>query len=263
MTVVTCPGILLRSYEYSDSSRIFRFLTPGHGLVSLVGKGVRRKSALGEAPIQTFSEGSLTFYHRPGRDLHTLREFQSQPADLALAKEMRRFVGASVIAEILLVHGLEGADVDLYEWVRHAFGQLGSVSSDEVTGWVLSGAWKALAHLGYPPEVGRCVRCGADLEEPVDERAGGEAIGRFDASAGGLLCPACSVDRSLPRVGPGARRDLESLVAGSPPVSLRAETAHLSLLEAFALHHLAPRSGFRSFATLRPLLNKMAAAGYS
>lgn len=264
MSLVTCGGILLRSYDYSDSSRILRFLTEERGLVSLIAKGVRKKSALGETPIQSFSEGTLTFQFRPDRDLHHLRDFQGSNATLDLGKDVRRFVGASLVAELVLVHKLEEPDPALYRWIRDVLHQLASVPTSEVPGWILAGGWRALAHLGYPPEITRCVRCGRDIGDESGGQAedgGSTSTDRFDVAGGGLVCARCAQGSALPRVGPGARADLARFIEGRPPASVRGAAAHLALMEAFALHHLAPRSAFRSFPALRPLLNNSTSEG--
>ncbi len=265
---VTCRGLLLRSYDYSDSSRIFRFLTPDRGVVSLIGRGIRGRTAKGEAPIQTFGEGWVTFTYRPQRDLHPLEEFQSAGAGFGLARDLRRLVGASLVAEILLASAPEEEDPELYEWVTHVVRQLSSVDDGDVIGWVLAGGWRTLAHLGYPPETARCVRCGGDLSAALvaNEAAAAPAThptDRFDAAAGGLVCPSCGEGTSLGRMGTGARNDLRALVEGVPPPHLRGGSQHLSVLEAFALHHLSPRTGFKSFDTLRQILNAPVPKGYS
>jgi DNA repair protein RecO len=252
---VTCRGLLLRSFDYSDTSRIFRFLTPDRGIISLMGRGVRGRSARGEAPIQTFGEGWLTFSYQAGRDLHTLKEFQPEEGVGGLARDVTRFAGASVVAELLLAHAVlegggapEAGDPGLYEWVSEAFRKLGEVDATEVAGWVLAGGWRTLAHLGFPPDTERCVRCGGELAGSVDQ------VDRFDVEGGGLVWPGCGEGTSLPRVGPGARADLRVLVRGSPPAVVRGALQHLALLEGFALHHLSPRSGFRSFELVRSLV---------
>jgi DNA repair protein RecO (recombination protein O) len=252
---VTCRGLLLRSFDYSDTSRILRFLTPDRGIISLMGRGVRGRTARGEAPIQTFGEGWLTFSYQPGRDLHTLKEFQPEEGSRGLGRDVTRFAGASLVAELLLAHAVlegggnpEAGDSALYDWVSQTVRRLGEVDSVEVPGWVIAGAWRTLAHLGFPPETERCVLCGGELADSVEQ------VDRFDAQAGGLVCPSCGEGTSLPRVGPGARSDLRDLVAGSPPVApLRGGLQHLALVEGFALHHLSPRSGFRSVELLRSL----------
>ena len=255
MTLVTSDGILLRSHEYSESSQIYRFLTPDLGIVSLIGKGVRKRGARGETPIQTFGEGSLTFLYRPSRDLHTLREVQLRGDSLALGRGVRRFVGASLVAELLLVHNLEEGNPALYRWVREVFLRLATVRASEVLGWTLSGGWRTLAQLGFPPSLSQCARCNGALDGLGGDAA--EQLDRFDLAAGGLVCTECSADSTLPRVGPETRHDLALLVQGRPPSELRGEDAHISILEGYALHHLGPRERFRSFAMLRSTLNQM------
>lgn len=262
MSLITSDGILLRSHEYSESSRILRFLTPDLGIVSLIGKGMRTRGARGEASIQTFGEGSLTFLYKPDRDLHTLREIHPREGSLALGRGVRRFVGASLLAELLLAHNLEEGDRALYEWIRTVLRRLATAEESEVVTWVLAGGWRTLAELGFPPRLSQCVRCDRDLIGSGAEGIGERRLYRFDVAAGGLICVRCGQDTVLPRVGPSALGDLEALVEGRAPAGLRGPSAHLSLLERYAEHHLSPRRGFRSFASLRPLLNKTDGSGY-
>lgn len=262
MSLESCRGVLLRSHPYSDSSQIFRFLTAERGLVSVIGKGTRSRHGKGGGSLQTFGSGVLTIYFRPDRDLHTLRDFQGGSDSLALGRDLARFLGASLVAELVLAHRLEEADPPLFDWVCETFFRLETVPRSEVPGWILAGGWRTLAHLGYPPETGRCVRCGASLEErhPDTEAPDGETC-RFDVVAGGLTCDACGSGTPLPRVGPTARRDLVALVGGAPPPQVKGASAHLGILESFAIRHLDPRREFQSIPPLRVLLNKMAETG--
>lgn len=254
MTVITSDAILLRSHDYSESSRIFRFLTPELGIVSLLGRGVRKRGGKGEAPIQSFGEGSITFQYKPERDLQTLRETHSREGSLALGRGVRRFVGAALISELLLTHSMNDGDRDLYNWVRDVLRHLADDPEPRVLGWILSGGWRTLAHLGFPPRLSGCARCDREFSEAVE--CDPDWMARFDAAQGGIVCSGCAARRDLPRVGPQAWQDLTLLVQGSPPVRLRGARAHLSLLEGFAVRHLEPKQGFRSFDALRAVLNK-------
>jgi len=248
-TLITSPGILLRSYPYSESSKVLRFLTPGHGLVSLIGKGVRSRKFRAEASLETFGEGVLTFSLRPHRDLHTLQDFRQGDGAMALGRDVQRFIGASLWAELLLSHALEGGDEDLYGWVRSALLNLGRSEGDQVAGQILCGGWRILALLGFPPELDACVGCGAEL----DGMTAGSDLARFDVSGGGIVCPSCSGMRKGPRVGPLALEQLRAFVEGRSSSPLPGVRAHLGLLEAFATYHLGSRADFRSFSILRSL----------
>ena len=250
MTLVVSEGTLLRSYPYSESSQILKVLTPGRGIVSLVARGTMKRAAAGDAPVQSFEEALFTYAPKPGRDLYALRDVQPRGAPYRLAGDLSRLTGASLVAELLLAHHLEDGDEELYRWVRRVVERLCSVPDAEVLGWSLSGGWRTLAFLGFLPEFTRCIRCGRGR--------GGEGDGgvdRLDIAEGGLVCPRCSgTALHLPRVGPGARRELAALVEGTPPLIRRGERAHLSLLEAFAVEHLGPSRKLRSFAALRSVI---------
>jgi len=256
MRLVTTPGILLRSHPYSESSRILRFLTPEHGIVALIGRGIARRGAPSGGLPSSFGEGVLTFSHRADRELHTLREFQASGGGPSLGRDLRRFLGASLLAELLLAHAIEEGDPPLYAWIRSVLIHLGSAPDGDLPGWILAGGWRTLALLGFSPELDRCAGCGNEIGGNVDG-----LFDRFDPAEGGLRCPKCAGGSSLPRIGRTAREHLVALVLGTPPSALPGSRAHLALLEDFALHHLSPGRAFRSFGMLRPLLEPSVEAG--
>lgn len=246
MSLVTEEGILLRAHPYSESSRTLRFLTPTYGVLAVMAKGVRRRGSKGEGFLGTFDQVSLTFYWKSGRDLHTLREADVIRSRRGLGADLARFTGASLLAELLLVHTLEEANPALFQGVTAVMDALDRAEDDVVAGVILAGAWSLLGEAGFPPVLERCARCGASLPA--------EGLLRFSAAEGGLVCAGCGGLVTGARVGPGARDDLRRLAAGAPVASLRGAGAHLGLLEGFAAHHLSPRRPFRSVEMLRRLL---------
>jgi recombinational DNA repair protein (RecF pathway) len=50
MAPVGTPAILLRAHAYGETSRILRFLTESHGLLSVMARGVRGKTGKGTRP---------------------------------------------------------------------------------------------------------------------------------------------------------------------------------------------------------------------
>ena len=80
MSVVSTPAVLLRSFNYSETSRILKLYTKDLGLVSVMAKGIRRGGSRGQASPDTFSRGELTAYVRPTRELQTFKEFSVEEA---------------------------------------------------------------------------------------------------------------------------------------------------------------------------------------
>ncbi len=250
---MTEEGILLRSHAYSESSRILRFLTPGHGLLSVMARGVRKRSGKGGGGVETFDQVTVVFAHRIDRDLHSARDVQVTRSRRRLASDMTRFAGASLLAELVLAHTLQGADPELYEVVRLSLDALETSPSDALAGILLSAGWGILAHAGFPPSIEQCASCGAAIPD--------EGLMGFFEDRGGILCPECSPaggggEAARIRLGPGARADLQRLLQGDPPTPLRGAPSHLGLLERFALHHFGANRPFRSVPLLRPLLKE-------
>ena len=66
MAPVSTSAVLLRSHDYGDTSRILRFYTEAHGVLSVIARGVRTRSGKGTTALATFATGTLTAFMKPG-----------------------------------------------------------------------------------------------------------------------------------------------------------------------------------------------------
>jgi len=80
VAAIGTPAVLLRGYDYGDTSRILRFYTLDHGLLSVVARGVRGRSGKGGSAVTSFSSGDLVAYVKPHGDLHTISSPPDGPA---------------------------------------------------------------------------------------------------------------------------------------------------------------------------------------
>ena len=247
MSLVTTPAVLLRSYPYGESSRILRFFSRDAGLVGVMAKGIRKSMALGGSGLESFVGGTLTFYMRSTRDLQTFKEFAPLKRRRGLGAGALRLGGASIVAELVLKHAGEEANEPLFAAVDEALDRIEGCPEASVIASALSGAWGVVNALGYAPILESCVHCAAPL--------GLEETGRFDFSAGGVRCVRCSTQGGGPRVGPGARAQLRTLVMGeATPSPLLRPRAHLQLLSDFVTHHVSGATPLESFAFLARLV---------
>ncbi len=248
MSVVSTPAVLLRSFNYSETSRVLKLYTKDLGLVSVMAKGIRRGGARGQAGPDTFSRGELTAYVRPTRELQTFKEFAVEEAGGSLGRDVLRFAGASVLAEIVLLHAAPDPSPQVFERLGNALRRMDTEPLTGIIGAVLAEGWMLVTTLGYEPQIDLCVRCGRapDATEVL----------RFDFSAGGISCSDCASDDSGPRVGPGARQQLAALLCGTAPEALGKPRAHLRLLHDFVSYHISgskPLRAFRVFGSLAGL----------
>lgn len=244
MAVIGTSALVLRSFPYGDTSLILRFYTRDLGLVGAIAKGVRKRGARGGGAPATFARGVLTVYVKPGRDLHTMKDFAPERVRRNLPRDPVRFASASVLAEIVLRHTGEEGSPRLFALVDAALERLENTDAGEIVPEVLTRAWSLVGEMGYLPTLDRCISCG----DPIGE---GEMT-RFDLGAGGVRCSRCQEGRGR-RLGPGAREQLRRLSRGDRVEDLRKPSAHLRLLHDFVAYHLAEGRRLDSFRILLEL----------
>lgn len=233
MAPVATPAVLLRAHAFGETSRILRFYTRNHGLVSVMAHGVRTQSGRGATTLDTFASGELTAYVKAHRDLHTMKHFTCTRSRGGLGASVLRFAGASAVGELVVVHTEQEPHPEVFDALEGSLDVLETVDEARVGAACLSGAWRIVAAFGFAPELDACVRCGGALA--ADE------VGRFDLAAGGVLCQACGEGTSGPRVGPGARDQLRALARGDLDTGVSHPRRHLALLSDFVAFHVAPR----------------------
>lgn len=256
--IVSTRAILLRAHDYSETSRVLRYFTEDQGIVGVMARGIRRRSAKGGASSGLFDEVMLTLHVKPGRDLQTLRESSPLRSRSGLARSPLALSAAGVLGEIVLRHHGEAGSPELYDHLGHALDRLAETPTDRVPAVLLAEGWGLVTDLGFQPELFRCVRCGRSME--LSSGSGGEdepvdPMGRLDFEAGGMRCPDCSVGFAGPRVGPRGRAQLAELLDGSIPHPLDRPISHLRLFSDFVAVHVVggrPLESFRVFSALLP-----------
>ncbi len=233
MAPLATAAVLLRSHDYGDSSRILRFYTRDHGLLSVVARGVRGRSGKGTATLATFASGDLMVYVKSGRDLHTMKDFTCRDLREGIGADVLRFAGASAVAELVLAHVETEPQPAVFEALEHSLDALSTNPGECLPGTVLGSLWRMTEAFGFAPQLEICVRCGTPI--------GAEEFGRFDFAAGGVRCSECSDGAAGPRVGPIARRQLELLLVGQPPEGLTHVRQHLGLVSDFVAYHVVSR----------------------
>jgi DNA repair protein RecO (recombination protein O) len=239
-------AVLLRAHAYGETSRILRFYTHDHGLLSVMARGVRGKSGKGTMTLSTFASGELTAYVRPQRDLHTMKDFSCTRLRSGLGADVVRFGGASAVAELVVSHTDQEPHPEVFDALEEGLDTLETVEASLVPTACLGAAWRIVDAFGFAPELGTCTRCG--------RRLASDEVGRFDLGAGGILCAGCGEGTAGPRVGPIARSQIGGLLAGVLTEPVTHPRRHLALLSDFVAFHVAqkPLKTFRFLGDLLP-----------
>ena len=245
MPVVSVEALILQVVGYGDTSKILKLLTRTHGVQSAIAKGAMRPRSRFGGLLEPFAEGMVTLHIRESRELQTLSGFELLRSRQVLGRDLVRFGGASLLAEILLRAASTASDERLFTTARTALDRIGETSPETVEGVVLGEAWRLVAELGFEPALDECVACDRTLASDEDSL--------FDYGAGGVRCSGCSrsgVGKPLPAA---ARAELGALLRGETPALAR-PPAHWQLLSRYLDHHVLHGSRLRSLAFLSEAL---------
>ena len=238
MALVTTRALVLQAFPYSETSKILRLYTWELGLASVIAKGALRPKSRYGGVLEPFTEGVATFYHKYGRDLHTLSGFDLVRSRQALGRSLAAFAGASLLSELVLRTASEEPHPEVFEALNAAWDRAAAAPDPAAALRVCpAGAWMLVSLLGYEPQTDHCVVCERPLvpAEPA----------RFDTAAGGVACVRCRTAGRL--LDPASRAELHAMVRGDTPDDALANPGlHRALLRVFLEAHVQHDRPLRS-----------------
>lgn len=252
MPLISTEAIVLQTHAYSETSKILRLLTRTHGVRAAIAKGALRPRSRFGGLLEPFSVGVATLYLKNGRDLQTLGGFELARSGQALGRDLLRFGGASLLAEVVLRTSSEEADPGLFDHVQRALNRLERADPALVEATALAEAWTLVGRLGFAPTLDACLGCEATLEPTADAY--------FDYAAGGVRCATCAGGGGGRELPAHARLSLVRLAAGET-VPLERTAAHWALLSRFLAYHVLEGGHLRSLAFLAEAVEQHECAG--
>jgi DNA repair protein RecO (recombination protein O) len=176
MPTYQTTGIVIGRTNFGEADRVVRFLTPGHGKLSAVAKGVRKIKSRSGGHLELFGEVSLMLATGHNLDVVTSADLIWYPHQLSANYERLNLAFAMARALDRLTEPGQ-PQPKLYHLLREALGEINGGA-----GGPLPELWfrlRLLELLGYRPELNKCLVCGsADA---------GQAY-LFSAERGGIVC---------------------------------------------------------------------------
>src|SRR5207237_6915876 len=105
MALVTTPAVVLRTYRYSETSKVVRLATRDLGVQSAIAKGALRPKSRFGAGLELLSEGMAQLYFRETSELQTLGECELVNLRRDQAAELGGVAGATALREASMVVG--------------------------------------------------------------------------------------------------------------------------------------------------------------
>jgi DNA repair protein RecO (recombination protein O) len=204
MAAEKAQALVLRTTDWSESSRIATLWTREFGKVRALAKGGRRLKSSFENALDLLTVCSILFLRKSSGSLDLLTEAQVVRRFPRLGQDLAALYGAYYVAELLgdLTQEYDPHPV-LFDEALATLGELGAEAAPEVGPRVARFELVLLRELGYVPALDACAACGAALQAG---RLG------FSPAVGGVVCGRCrgKAPQSVP-LSEGALRFLRAL----------------------------------------------------
>jgi DNA repair protein RecO (recombination protein O) len=218
-------AIVLRTTDWSESSRIATLWTRELGKVRALAKGGRRLRSAFENALDLLTVCSIVLLRKSSGGLDLLTEAQVVQRFPRLQADLGALYSAYYVAELLSdwTEDLDPHPV-LFDEVLATLGELGESGAGTAIGpRVMRFEMVFLRELGYQPVLSACAHCGSDLANSGLS---------FSPAAGGALCPRCRIGQAECRpLSQGAWRMLRALAEddwrGEWDTGVRSEVRHL------------------------------------
>ena len=184
--IVKDRAVVLRRYEYGETSLIVSVLTRGLGKVRLIAKGANKTGSPFTGALQTGSIGEIIFYYKPDRGLQTLKEIESRNPSENYVDDLQKLcifqAGLEVIDRSVIDREVDERHFDLLEGFMEALPGAEDPWAALFTFYV-----RLLNVSGVYPSTAECAVCGRPLP------------GEFRAvpQAGRVTCGSCSFGDAL------------------------------------------------------------------
>lgn len=185
MSPHTTKAIVLKINPFRESSSILYLLTPEHGLVHGVAKGVKRKKTGAPALERGFLVEALV-YSRPHRELHTLGSISVLDYYPSIRTDLFKNVVRDIAFEALLkTMSCDSSHPEVFSYCVDMCGQMEATHTDMCFPAIL---WRFFFHfarlMGVAPNIDTCSICGRSVQ--------GTNGAFLRLESGGMTCPGCT-----------------------------------------------------------------------
>ncbi len=176
-------GIILRRTNLGEADRILTILTEKYGLIRAVAKGVRKTLSHLAGHLEPFCVAD--FLIAEGRNLDIISGADVKKCHLSLRSNLDSTQTAYYLAEIIdrMLPERE-KHPEIFELLDETLEHLNSAPGVLLISYF---ELNFLASTGFYPELDKCVRCGAKLNQK----------NHFDFEAGGIVCEKCDNGRPV------------------------------------------------------------------
>ena len=194
--ILKTEGIVLRTFDLRETSRIAIFFTKEYGKVSGVLKGIRKDHKKFGSSVDRFSVNHIVYYQYRNSDLHLISHCDLKGYFYPIRQDLQKSLAASYILELVhLIMPPEEKNERVYRLMLDFLDSL--QTENDASALVHFFQIKILSLSGFKPHLDTCLKC----KTRIMERA------RFSLREGGLVCLDCAAgDVTLEPLSPARSR---------------------------------------------------------
>lgn len=227
MAIQKSEAIVLKTYNFRETSLLVRFFARDFGKFSGLIKGIRSHPQRYSGLPQVFSRTSVVFYENSRRDLNLVTQCEAKDLFLPIREDLDRFNYASYFIELL--------DAITVNFDKNE--ELFALTVDSLKAlcaglesWRIARIFEVrLLNLsGFKPRLDACVNCQKEFPSayPLPNGERDRVRGRFSPILGGILCARCfALDRRAKDVLRGTLASIDYIEKSSWAKALQLKIA--------------------------------------
>ena len=178
--ILKAEAIVLKTFDFRETSRIATFFTLNFGKIKGVLKGIRKDPKKFGSQVDQFSVNDIVYYQSRKSDLHLISQCDLKQYFFPIRQDYRRNLAANYLLELVnAIMPPEEPNLHVYHLMLDYLTSLGTIS--DIDRLVHIFQIKILLFSGFRPHLDSCVKCNKKVE----------AKARFSLNLGGLLCRDC------------------------------------------------------------------------
>lgn len=184
--IVKDRAVVLRTYEYGETSLVVSVLTRELGKIRLLAKGANRAGSPFAGALRTGSIGEIVFYYKQDRGLQLLKEIESRNVFENYVEDLEKLcifqAGLEVVDRSVIEREVDERIFDLFEGFIEAL-----PGADDAWAVLFTLYVRLLRMSGVYPSTADCAGCGREL------------TGEFKAvpQTGRVTCLGCGSEDAL------------------------------------------------------------------
>ena len=191
--IVKTDGIVLKSFDFRETSKIVTFFTKEHGKLKGILKGIRKDHKKFGSNVDKFSVNTIVYYHHRNSDLHLVGQCDLSAFFFPIRQDLKKTLAASYMLELVdAIMPAEEENEAVYQLMLDYLKSL--ETAQDINKIVHVFQIKILLLSGFRPHLDSCVKC----QKQIKTRA------RFSVPFGGLVCGECPTNEAtVSLISPG------------------------------------------------------------